>query len=121
MITTFVTRGDQEFQRFVAVLGLGMCRAIASGTVSVEFACERLFGPAVITRAKNAGATPKFVEALTLASELADVGRLVPHAFEASLADVEARLVDILRSMGPGELEAEKWLVTRPADSSDPS
>lgn len=110
-IAEFVARGDQDIQRFVAVLALGMCRAVSSGAVSAEYACHRLFGPALISRAHEAGATPEFLEALNLASELDAVQRLAPDAFQVSLADIDARLIDVLRAIAPAVLEGEKWLL----------
>ncbi|MGK4000050.1 DUF3969 family protein [Sorangium sp. So ce1024] len=107
----FVARGDQEIQRLVAVLALGMCRAVSSGAVSADYACHRLFGPALISRAHEAGATRDFVEVLNLASELEAVEQLAPDAFQASLADIEARLLDVLRAIAPTVVEGEKWLL----------
>ena len=46
-----------------------------------------------------------FFEALNLASELEAVERLAPGAFQASLADVDMRLVDVLRTIAPTVLE----------------
>ncbi len=39
--------GD-EVQRLVAVAALGMCRALATGTISPAYTCHRLFGPALL-------------------------------------------------------------------------
>jgi hypothetical protein len=109
--TEFLAHGDADTQRLIAVLALGMCRAVSAGAVSAAYACHRLFGPAVISRAREAGATSGFLEALNLASELEAVERIAPHAFRASLDDVEARLLNILRAIAPTILEGEKWLV----------
>jgi hypothetical protein len=114
----FIARGDEDIQRLVAVLALGMCRAVSAGTVSAAYACHRLFGPAMISRVHEAGATPEFLEVLNLASELEVVERLAPDAFQAALDDVDARLVDILRTIAPRVLEGEKWLVLPPRDAT---
>lgn len=110
-VAEFVARGDDDVQRLVAVLALGMCRAMATGALSATYACHRLFGPAAISRVQKAGATKEFLEVLNLASELEAVERLAPEAFQASLSNVEARLVDILRAIAPTVLEGEKWLL----------
>jgi len=115
---TFIARGDEDIQRLVAVLALGMCRAVSAGAVSAAYACHRLFGPAVISRVHEAGAAPELLEILNLASELEAVERLAPDAFQASLDDVDARLVNILRTIAPIVLEGEKWLVVPPRDAS---
>jgi hypothetical protein len=107
----FLARGGDDIQRLVVVLALGMCRAVSSGTLSAAYACHRLFGPAVIARAREAGATPELLEALNLASELDAIERLVPDFFRASLDDLDSRLMKVLRTLTPGALEGEKWLV----------
>jgi hypothetical protein len=110
----FIARGSEDAQRLIAVLALGMCRAMSIGSVSAAYACHRLFGPAVILRAREAGATSEFLEVLNLASELEAVERIAPHAFKASLHDVETRLANILQTIAPTTLEGEKWLVVPP-------
>lgn len=102
--------GDEDVQSIVCLLSLGMCRALRDGTVSPAYACHRLFGPAVITRLRDAGAPTALLDALNLASELDAVARLVPHEFEEALRDLESRLVDSMRKLNLVEVRGEKWL-----------
>ncbi|HSY23853.1 MAG TPA: DUF3969 family protein [Polyangiaceae bacterium] len=109
----FVARGEGEVLRLCAVLSLGMCEAISQGLVGPEYACHRLFGPALLARARAAGADDAFAEALNLATELDAVARLAPDALASSVDDLKRRLLQNLGKIVPGAIEGEKWLVTR--------
>ena len=110
-LAEFVARGDDDIQRIVAVLGLGMCRAISAGALSAEYACHRLFGPAVMSRVRSAGGTLEFLEVLNKASQLEDIEEHAPKAFAGAVAKVEAGLMDHLRTIAPTAVEGEKWIV----------
>ena len=109
----FVARGEDEILRLCAILSLGMCEAISHGLVGPDYACHRLFRPALLARARAAGADAELAEALNLATELDAVARLAPDALASSLDDLKRRLLQNLRAIVPGPIEGEKWLVTR--------
>jgi hypothetical protein len=111
---TFVGSGDADILRLIVVLSLGMCDAVLRDLLPTDYACHRLFGPAVLARARGAGAGPELLEALNLASELDAVARLAPDALRPSIEDIQNWLVKALRKLPPGPLEGEKWLVTGP-------
>src|SRR5580700_8763488 len=50
----FVARGEDEILRLCAILSLGMCEAISHGLVGPDYACHRLFRPALLARARAA-------------------------------------------------------------------
>jgi hypothetical protein len=121
MKAEIIARGNQDIQRLVAVLALGMCRALSQKALSTSYACHRLFGPALTSLIKQTDGGPELLEALNLASELEAVEELVPNALQTSLDDIDARLVAFLRSMAPTALESEKWLVVPPRQERDSS
>ena len=45
--------GATEISVLVAIAGIGMCRAISSGAVSAAYACNKLFGPALLGRLEH--------------------------------------------------------------------
>jgi hypothetical protein len=107
----FAAPGGDEALRLILLLALGMCRALADGLVSPAYACHRLFGPALLKRAREAGGSEELVLALDLASELEAVADHVPNAYPTSLSNVEARLLAALALLPPpSELSGEKWL-----------
>ena len=87
-----------------------MCKALQTRTVTTEFACNRLFGPALLSRLEELEFHPNLVHAIHLAMELEDVERLIPEKLEASLSDIDQTLLTRLRSMKPGRVTGERWL-----------
>jgi hypothetical protein len=103
--------GGDELQRLVAVLSLGMCRAITLGVASPSFAGHRLFGPALMKRLANIGANAELIRAIHLASELENVQDIVPEHLADSVAEVESLLTDVLRQLIKEPVQGdEKWL-----------
>jgi hypothetical protein len=109
----FAAQGEDEVLRLCVILSLGMCEAISHGLIGSDYACHRLFGPALLATARAAGAAAEFAETLSLATELDAVARLAPDALASSLDDLKRRLLQNLRAIVPGPIEGEKWLVTR--------
>ncbi|HEX8826469.1 MAG TPA: DUF3969 family protein [Archangium sp.] len=101
-------------QRLVAVTALGMCRALATGAISPDTACHRLFGPALLTRLNQMNACPSLRHAIHMATELEDVADLIPDKLASAIADVEAELLKALTDLAPAGLAGEKWLVRSP-------
>jgi hypothetical protein len=107
-------KGEDEAQRLVAVTALGMCRALATGAISPDTACHRLFGPALLTRLNQMNACPSLRHAIHMATELEDVADLIPDKLASAIADVEAELLKALTALAPADLVGEKWLVRAP-------
>jgi hypothetical protein len=107
-------KGGDEVQRLVAVTALGMCRALATGAISPDTACHRLFGPALLTRLNQMNACPSLRHAIHMATELEDVADLISDKLASAIADVEAELLKALTDLAPADLVGEKWLVRAP-------
>ncbi len=107
-------KGGDEMQRLVAVAALGMCRALATGTISPAYACHRLFGPALLARLDQVGASPGLRHAIHMATELEDVADLIPDKLASAIAEVEAELLKALTDLAPAGLAGEKLLVRAP-------
>lgn len=77
-LVSFGASDANEFVRLTAIVSLGMIRSVSLGAVTPEYACHRLFGPALVARARKS-ANAALVEALELATELEDVSALAPN------------------------------------------
>jgi hypothetical protein len=102
--------GSDEVQRLVAVAALGMCRALATGSLSPAYACRRLFGPALLVHLQKSHVLPALKNAIHLATELEDVANLVPDQLDASISEIETELLKVLKKLAPHDLAGEKWL-----------
>ena len=104
--------GADDAQRLLAVTALGMCRAVSLGVLSSDYACHRLFGPALLARLEQIDAPhPALRRAFQLATELEDVADVIPDKLSRSLAAVEAELLKALVDIAPTGLAGEKWMV----------
>ena len=104
------TNSDAEAVRFIAITALGMCRAIRSGVIDTEYACHRMFGPALLSRVEAMATDEDLCLAIHLATELADVQALAPEALEKSIDEIEAKLLIVLRrSPAKGYVDPD-WL-----------
>ncbi|RKH52569.1 DUF3969 family protein [Corallococcus sp. AB049A] len=112
---TLQASGLEEVQRFVAVTALGMCRALMLGSIAPAGACSRLFGPALLSRLEAMEVPPELRHAIHLATELEDVAQLAPEALSASIAEIEAKLHQVLASLSSPSSDAAKWLNITPA------
>jgi hypothetical protein len=106
--------GNDDAQRLIAIAALGMCRALSLGVLSPDYACHRLFGPALLARLDQLDAHPALRHAIQLATELEDVADLIPDKLAKSIAEVEAELLKALTDLTPVGLAGEKWLVRAP-------
>lgn len=113
-VMTLQATGVEEVQRFVAVTVLGMCRAMVSGSLSPAAACSRLLGPALLSRLETMQVHAELRHAVHLATELEDVAQLAPEALSGSIAEIEAKLHQVLASLSPPSSDAAKWLVKAP-------
>ncbi|NPD21919.1 DUF3969 family protein [Corallococcus exiguus] len=107
---TFHATEPEDVQRLVAITALGMCRALREGAVPPAYACNRLFGPALLTRLEAMEVHPELRHAIHLATELEDVGQLVPEALSRSLAEIEDKLLKLLAALPAPSPEGERWL-----------
>jgi len=104
-------RGPDDAQLLITVASLGMCRALAAGALSPDDACQRLFGPALLTRLNQMKACPSLRHAIHMATELEDVANLIPDKLASAIADIEAELLKALTTLGANKHDGEKWLV----------
>ncbi|WP_245814278.1 DUF3969 family protein [Cystobacter ferrugineus] len=93
---------------------LGMCRALVTSALSPDYACHRLFGPALLARLDQLDAHPALRHAIQLATELEDVADIIPDKLAKSIAEVESELLKALAELAPVGLSGEKWLVRAP-------
>ncbi len=103
--------GKEEVQLFAAMTALGVCRALSAGAISPDYACHRLFGPALMARLDQLDAHPALRHAIQLATELEDVADIIPDKLAKSIAEVEAELLKALAALAPVGLAGEKWMV----------
>ncbi|QRN99444.1 DUF3969 family protein [Archangium violaceum] len=106
----FRAEGREDAQVLIALTALGMCRALSAGAISPAYACHRLFGPALLAELEQMGAHPELRDAIHLATELEDVADIIPDKLSNSIAEVETRLMKVLRVLPSNELAGEKWL-----------
>ncbi|WNG25240.1 DUF3969 family protein [Cystobacter fuscus] len=103
--------GVDDAQLLIAVASLGMCGAIAKGELSPAYACQRLFGPALLTRLNQMNACQELRHAIHMATELEDVADLIPDKLASAIADIEAELLKALATLAANKPAGEKWLV----------
>jgi hypothetical protein len=107
-------RGADDAQLLLTVASLGMCQALATGALSPDYACQRLFGPALLTRLDQMKACPSLRHAIHMATELEDVANLIPDKLASAIADIEAELMKALTTLVANKPAGEKWLVRAP-------
>lgn len=111
-VAWFGASGFDEFVRLSAIVSIGMCRSVSAGVVTPAYACHRLFGPAFVSRAKDA-ANQALVEALLLASEIEDVSELAPQSLASLLTELELRFLAVLRDTDESAQRVQRWLGPR--------
>ncbi|WP_257454759.1 DUF3969 family protein [Archangium lipolyticum] len=104
-------KGADDAQLLITVASLGMCQALATGALSPDYACQRLFGPALLTRLNQMKACPSLRHAIHMATELEDVANLIPDKLASAIADIEAELLKALTTLVANKPAGEKWLV----------
>jgi hypothetical protein len=107
-------KGTDDAQLLITVASLGMCQALATGALSPDYACQRLFGPALLTRLNQMKACPSLRHAIHMATELEDVANLIPDKLASAIADIEAELMKALTTLVANKPAGEKWLVRAP-------
>lgn len=91
-----------------------MCQAVSVGALSPDQACQRLFGPALLSRLEQMNALPSLRNAIHMATELEDVAALLPDKLSGALADIEAELRAALTVLVRQKPTGSKWLVRDP-------
>ena len=104
-------KGSDDAQLLITLAALGMCNALAAGTLSPEYACQRLFGPALLTRLEQMNACQELRHAIHMATELEDVSDLIPDKLSGAISDVENGLRKALTKLAAKPPAGEKWLV----------
>lgn len=104
-------KGTDDAQLLITIASLGMCQALATGTLSPDYACQRLFGPALLTRLNQMNACQDLRHAIHMATELEDVANLIPDKLASAISDVEDELLKALTTLSTKRPAGEKWLV----------
>jgi hypothetical protein len=104
-------KGADDAQLLITIASLGMCRALATGTLSPDYACQRLFGPALLTRLNQMNACQELRHAIHMATELEDVANLIPDNLASAISDVEDELLKALTKLATKRPAGDKWLV----------
>ncbi|NJM47157.1 MAG: DUF3969 family protein [Alkalinema sp. RU_4_3] len=96
MLLMFKLNDRSDVSELVAVMSLGLCTAIAGGSVSIEEAERRLFNPKVLAQLTGLGLSESLLEIVHLGTELEDVQSLVPERLSESLAQMQAKSLAFL-------------------------
>ncbi len=96
-----------DVSQLVAVMSLGLCAAIAGGSVTIEEAERRLFNPKVLAQLTGLGVAESLLEIVHLGTELEDVQSLVPDKLAESLAQMQSKSLTFLnQTMGRSDSAA---------------
>jgi Protein of unknown function (DUF3969) len=96
-----------DVSQLVAVMSLGLCAAIAGGSVTIEEAERRLFNPKVLAQLTGLGVAESLLEIVHLGTELEDVQSLVPDKLAESLAQMQSKSLKFLNhAMGQSDSAA---------------
>jgi Protein of unknown function (DUF3969) len=96
-----------DVSQLVAVMSLGLCAAIAGGSVSIAEAERRLFNPKVLAQLTGLGVAESLLEIVHLGTELEDVQSLVPDKLAESLAQMQSKSLKFLnQAMGRSDSAA---------------
>jgi hypothetical protein len=85
-----------DLSQLVAVMSLGLCTAIASGSVTIEEAERRLFNPKMLSQLTNLGIADSLLEIIHLGTELEDIQSLMPDKLAESLTQIQAKSLTFL-------------------------
>jgi Protein of unknown function (DUF3969) len=89
-----------EISQLVAVMSLGLCTAIAGGSVTIEEAERRLFNPKILAQLRGLGLTEALLEIIHLGTELEDVQSLMPDKLAESLTQMQEKSLIFLQTNG---------------------
>lgn len=96
-----------EVSQLVAVLSLGLCTAIAAGSVSIAEAERQLFNPKVVAQLQRLDVPAALIEIVHLGTELEDVQSLLPDRLGESLAEMQAKTLAFLtQTVRPADVAA---------------
>jgi Protein of unknown function (DUF3969) len=102
-----------EIERWVAVMSLGICAAIAKKGMSIEAAESRLFNPRTLAQLEKLGMTQNVLDILHLGTELEDIQSLAPERLRDSLEEIQAKALEILSQLEQSVLstsQIEQWI-----------
>lgn len=109
---------EDDFPAFVAYLSLGVLEAIRAGAVAPEVGIWTLGRPITWEPLEEARLVPpEIVEILRASDELSALQKLAPHAFDAVVSDLIARLHMALKAMPDSTWQVE-WSRTVPDEEA---
>lgn len=85
-----------EVEQWVAMMSLGICAAIAGGSLSIVEAEARLFNLHTLTQLESLEVASELVEVVHLGTELEDVQSLIPERLSESLSEIEQKALAFL-------------------------
>lgn len=106
----FNTEDAQETEQLVAVLCIGVCVALKSGTMTINEAENCLFSPYTISVLEQSGSSDRAIELIHMGTELEDVESLVPHKLTDAIDELKDKAIDLLRLLPPRPLPREQWV-----------
>jgi hypothetical protein len=104
------TEGAREAEQLIAVLCVGICVALKSGTMSINEAENCLFSPYTISVLKQLGLSERAVELIHMGTELEDVESLVPNKLPGAIDELKDKAIDLLKSLPSMPLPREHWV-----------
>jgi hypothetical protein len=110
MEMTLHTEGTQEAEQLIAVLCIGICVALKSGTMSINEVENCLFSPYTISVLEQTGLSERAVELIHMGTELEDVESLAPDKLPGAIDELKDKAIALLGSMPPRPLPRERWV-----------
>jgi len=90
---------QSEIERWVAVMSLGICAAIAGDSMSIEAAESHLFNPRILGQLEKLGMPQTLLDIVHLGTELEDVQSLAPERLPESLDEIQAKALELLSQL----------------------
>lgn len=104
------TEGAREAEQLIAVLCIGICAALKSGTMSINEVENRLFSPSTMSVLEQLGLSARAVELIHMGTELEDVESLLPDRLGSAIDELAGKAVALLGSLPPMPLPRERWV-----------
>lgn len=89
-----------DVSQLVAVMSLGLCSAIANGSITIEEAERRLFNPKMLSQLASLGIADSLLEIIHLGTELEDIQSLMPDKLKESLTQMQTKSLTFLNQAG---------------------
>jgi hypothetical protein len=105
-----VSADAQEAEQLVAVLCIGVCIALKSGTMSINEAENCLFSPYTISVLEQSGLSECAIELIHMGTELEDVESLAPDKLSDAIDELKNKAIGLLKALPPRALPRDRWV-----------